>query len=72
MAKDTLYDQALAIVRKHRRASVSLVQRTLGIGYARAYAILEYASDPRERTGISRELGTANTHRYDEASDAGR
>lgn len=72
MAKDALYDEALAIVRKHGRASVSLVQRHLKIGFGRAYAILEYASDPREHTGISRELGTANPYQYDEARDAGR
>ena len=33
---DSLYDQAVAIVLQHRRASISLVQRHLRIGYNRA------------------------------------
>ncbi len=38
---DTLYDQAVAIVLKNRRASISLVQRHLRIGYNRAARLLE-------------------------------
>lgn len=38
---DPLYDQAVAIVLKNRRASISLVQRHLKIGYNRAARILE-------------------------------
>lgn len=38
---DPLYDQAVEIVLKHRRASISLVQRHLRIGYNRAARILE-------------------------------
>lgn len=38
---DPLYDQAVSIVLKHRRASISLVQRHLRIGYNRAARLLE-------------------------------
>jgi S-DNA-T family DNA segregation ATPase FtsK/SpoIIIE len=38
---DVLYDQAVAIVLKNRRASISLVQRHLRIGYNRAARLLE-------------------------------
>lgn len=45
---DPLYDQAVAIVLKNRRASISLVQRHLKIGYNRAARILEQM----ERSGV--------------------
>ena len=38
---DAMYDQAVAVVIKHRRASISLVQRHLRIGYNRAARLLE-------------------------------
>ena len=38
---DALYDQAVAIVLKNRKASISLVQRHLRIGYNRAARLLE-------------------------------
>src|SRR5450830_2147469 len=38
---DALYDQAVAVVLKNRRASISLVQRHLRIGYNRAARLLE-------------------------------
>ena len=38
---DPLYDQAVAVVLKQRRASISLVQRHLRIGYNRAARLLE-------------------------------
>ncbi|MFN5165440.1 MAG: DNA translocase FtsK, partial [Pseudomonadota bacterium] len=38
---DALYDQAVAVVLQHRRASISLVQRHLRIGYNRAARMLE-------------------------------
>ena len=38
---DNLYDQAVAVVLKNRRASISLVQRHLRIGYNRAARLLE-------------------------------
>jgi S-DNA-T family DNA segregation ATPase FtsK/SpoIIIE len=38
---DPMYDQAVAIVLQHKRASISLVQRHLRIGYNRAARLLE-------------------------------
>ena len=38
---DPLYDQAVEVVIKNRRASISLVQRHLRIGYNRAARLLE-------------------------------
>ena len=38
---DPLYDQAVALVRKHKLGSISLVQRHLQIGYNRAHAMID-------------------------------
>ena len=38
---DPLYDQAVEVVLKNKRASISLVQRHLRIGYNRAARLLE-------------------------------
>lgn len=38
---DPLFDQAVAVVRQHKRASISIVQRYLRIGYNRAARLLE-------------------------------
>jgi len=38
---DPMYDEAVAIVIQHQRASISLVQRYLRIGYNRAARLLE-------------------------------
>ncbi|MCL4773297.1 MAG: DNA translocase FtsK 4TM domain-containing protein [Burkholderiaceae bacterium] len=38
---DPMYDQAVAVVMRHKRASISLVQRHLRIGYNRAARLLE-------------------------------
>jgi DNA segregation ATPase FtsK/SpoIIIE, S-DNA-T family len=45
---DPMYDQAVAIVLQHKRASISLVQRHLRIGYNRAARLLEQM----ERSGL--------------------
>ncbi|NGT16961.1 recombination-associated protein RdgC [Achromobacter insolitus] len=47
-AIDPLYTDAVMVVRKHRRASISLVQRHLRVGYNRAAHLLE----SMERAGL--------------------
>ncbi|MBA2411911.1 MAG: DNA translocase FtsK 4TM domain-containing protein [Burkholderiaceae bacterium] len=51
---DPLYDQAVEIVLKNRRASISLVQRHLRIGYNRAARLLE----DMERAGMVSAMQT--------------
>ena len=45
---DVLYDQAVALVIKSRRASISYVQRELRIGYNRSARLL----DQMEKSGV--------------------
>ncbi len=52
--KDALYDQAVEIVLKNRKASISLVQRHLKIGYNRAANILE----AMEKAGLVSSLSS--------------
>ncbi len=51
--KDEMYDQAVAIVARDRKASTSYIQRCLKIGYNRAASIIEQM----EREGV---VGAAN------------
>jgi S-DNA-T family DNA segregation ATPase FtsK/SpoIIIE len=51
---DAMYDQAVAIVLQHRRASISLVQRHLRIGYNRAARLLEQM----EKSGLVSSMAT--------------
>jgi DNA segregation ATPase FtsK/SpoIIIE, S-DNA-T family len=51
---DPMYDQAVGIVLEHRRASISLVQRHLRIGYNRAARLLEQM----EKSGLVSAMGT--------------
>ena len=51
---DPLYDQAVDIVLKNRRASISLVQRHLRIGYNRAARLLEQM----EKSGLVSAMST--------------
>ena len=54
---DAMYDQAVAIVLQHKRASISLVQRHLRIGYNRAARLLEQM----EKSGlVSAMAGNGN------------
>ncbi len=54
---DPMYDQAVAVVLKHRRASISLVQRHLRIGYNRSARLLEQM----EKSGlVSAMAGNGN------------
>ncbi len=55
---DPLYDQAVQIVLQHRKASISLVQRHLRIGYNRSARLLEQM----EQSGLVSAL-TANGNR---------
>jgi S-DNA-T family DNA segregation ATPase FtsK/SpoIIIE len=52
--KDPLYDQAVEVVLKNRKASISLVQRHLKIGYNRAARLLE----DMEKAGLIGSLGS--------------
>lgn len=52
--KDELYDEAVAIVLKTRRASISSVQRQLRIGYNRAARLIE----DMEQAGLVSEMQT--------------
>ena len=51
---DPMYDQAVAIVLQHRKASISLVQRHLRIGYNRAARLLEQM----EQSGLVSTMST--------------
>ena len=51
---DPLYDEAVAVVLKSRRASISLVQRHLRIGYNRAARLIE----EMERAGLVSAMQT--------------
>ncbi len=51
--KDPLYDQAVQIVLQNKRASISLVQRHLRIGYNRAARLLE----DMEKAGLVSTMG---------------
>jgi S-DNA-T family DNA segregation ATPase FtsK/SpoIIIE len=50
---DAMYDQAVAVVLQHKRASISLVQRHLRIGYNRAARLLEQM----EQSGLVSAMG---------------
>ncbi len=51
---DPLYDQAVAVVLENKRASISLVQRHLRIGYNRAARLLEQM----EKSGLVSSMAT--------------
>ena len=51
---DPMYDQAVAVVLQHRKASISLVQRHLRIGYNRAARLLEQM----EQSGLVSSMST--------------
>lgn len=55
---DPLYDQAVEVVLKTRRPSISLVQRHLRIGYNRSARLIEQM----ERAGVVSAMG-ANGNR---------
>jgi S-DNA-T family DNA segregation ATPase FtsK/SpoIIIE len=52
--QDPMYDNAVAVVLQHRKASISLVQRHLRIGYNRAARLLEQM----EKSGLVSAMST--------------
>jgi S-DNA-T family DNA segregation ATPase FtsK/SpoIIIE len=50
---DPMYDNAVEVVLKNKRATISLVQRHLRIGYNRAARLLEQM----EKTGLVTPMG---------------
>ncbi len=59
--KDDLYDQALKVVREANRASISLLQRRLRIGYSRAARLIDTLEEdgtigPAQSGGRGREV----------------
>jgi len=59
--KDDLYDQAVKVVRKANRASISLLQRRLRIGYSRAARLIDTLEEdgtigPAQSGGRGREV----------------
>jgi len=58
---DDLLEEAIAMVRKHNRASISLLQRRLRIGYSRAARLIDLLEEqgivgPDRGAGRSREV----------------
>lgn len=59
--EDDLLEEAIALVRRHNRASVSLLQRKLRIGYSRAARLMDLLEErgivgPAQGPGQSREV----------------
>jgi len=65
--KDELYDEAVALVLKTRRASISSVQRQLRIGYNRAARLIE----DMERAGLVTEMQTNGSREVLMKADSG-
>lgn len=68
IAPDPLYAQAVAIVMKNKKASISLVQRHLRLGYNRAAGLLHSMEQAglisnHHVNGYRQILATANQHR---------
>ena len=44
-ARDDLYEQAIQVIIREGRGSVSLLQRALGIGYGRAARLIDFMAE---------------------------
>jgi S-DNA-T family DNA segregation ATPase FtsK/SpoIIIE len=69
---EELLEQAIEIIKKHERASISLLQRRLRIGYARAARLIDELEEqgiigPDEGGGQTRQIFNLDTEE-DEAS----
>lgn len=75
VGEDELLIEAVKEIQKYRRASASLIQRTLSVGYARAVRILDQIEEkglvtPSDGTSKPREVNIENVkdflNEYDE------
>jgi S-DNA-T family DNA segregation ATPase FtsK/SpoIIIE len=77
--RDRLFDEAAAVIQEHDRASASLLQRRLRIGYARAARIIDQleaagyigAFDGSNARTVNRDAG-ANSSAGGERDDTGQ
>ena len=56
--RDELYESAVDVVVREGRGSVSLLQRSLGIGYGRAARLIDFMGGRRHRRRIRRFAGS--------------
>lgn len=63
MEDDELLDEAILVVRKYKKASASLLQRSLKIGYARAARLIDLL-EAKGVIGPIYEKGVRKVHEH--------